>query len=147
MSQLVHLMRMHTALIALLFFMSGCATTPHFPVRIEYRAAPDQMVESPNSSCIQIVGFTHIHPSWENFDRTDLRWRKGIWSYNFRVPAGEHSFRIQDPDACGNGWLGTVVRHITINGKPVSRQVMVPGNANTYPGFAFTVDPAGNVKP
>ena len=120
-------------------------------VQFVYQAptSTDPTVAANFMGCVSGVGFTHIHPSWRNFDRIAL---DGVaadrWEIVFSdVPVGsEQRIRISDPNACDTDLNGASTDNVFANGVRLTRIVDTPGNG-IEPGLAFSADAAGVVTP
>ena len=120
-------------------------------VRFVYEASTstDPTVAANFMGCVSGVGFTHIHPSWRNFDRFALDVvAADRWEIVFSdVPVGsEQRLRISDPNACLTDLNGASTDNVFANGVRLTRIVDTPGNG-IEPGLAFSVDAAGVVTP
>lgn len=150
------------ALAAAVLLTAGCggATAPTSPtpgspstggaatVRFVYRAATTPRSDLP-ADCVQLVGHTHIHPSWRGFGRIDMtpigadRWEIAFAD----VPTGaRQSIRVSDGNACDENPTGAATRNVFANDVLLTEVVPTPGSG-TEPGLAFTVSADGRVTP
>ena len=147
--------------ILILMATSGCGDGDPLPtapspmratVRFEYRAATttNAAVAAAAPGCVNGVGRTHIHPSWRNFSVITMTASGDqLWAISFTdVPTGTRQrIRISDPNACVDNPTGAVTSmNVFANGTLLTEIVDTPGSG-TEPGFAFTVDAAGNITP
>lgn len=119
------------------------------PVEIVFLGVTAQRTDLPPSAqaCLDGVGVTHIHPSWQQFASIPMQAlppdRYAIPFTN--VPTGTRvSFRINDQNYCDQNPTGAVTRNVLVNGVPVAQNATTPGNG-AEPGFAFTLSPNGTV--
>lgn len=117
---------------------------PKVEVRFEYRASTevDEAVVAANRGCANIVGPTHIHPSWQNFRTVNLQANGAdLWARSFfDVPVGSARIRVSDANACDTDPNGAVTAPLIFaNGVLLTKIVETPGDGITEPGFLFTV--------
>lgn len=124
---------------------------PTTTVTFEYHAstAIDPTIIENFRSCAILVGHTHIHTSWHQFDATNFR-PKGdmLWAVTFdEVPLGLKRIRVSDANACPLHPTGAVEANVVYaNGVLLTRTTDTPGTG-IEPGFAFSVDEEGVVTP
>jgi hypothetical protein len=118
-------------------------------VRIVFQGSTSRRTDLPASAqdCVNGVGVTHIHPSWQNFaalpltpvppDRYEITFSNV--PVNTRV-----SFRVNDQNSCDENPTGAVTRHIFANEARLIQNATTPGNGDE-PGYAFAVSPSGTV--
>jgi hypothetical protein len=99
-------------------------------------------------ACLDGVGPTHIHPSWQDFAAIPMQSlppdRYVISLTN--VPVGRRvTFRINDQNYCDQNPTGAVTRNVTVNNMLLTQNATTPGNGDE-PGFAFTLSQNGNVS-
>lgn len=128
---------------------SGGAATA--TVRFTYRASTSPRTDLPPAAqeCVQLVGRTHIHPSWRGFARIDMTpVGADRWEISFSdVPTtARQSIRISDGNACDQNATGAATRNVFANDVLLVEVVPTPGSG-TEPGLAFTVAPDGRVTP
>lgn len=112
--------------------------------------ALDPDVAAAFPSCVDSVGATHLHPSWRDYQRFNMRANgPNEWRLPFSaVPAGTHRFRINDPNVCTENATGAVTVGIFANGVELTNVVDTPGGLlGTEPGLSFTVAADGTVTP
>ena len=120
-------------------------------VQFAYRAATaiDPQVRANFPGCVANVGSSHIHPSWQSFQRVNMT-AVGAdrWEITFsNVPVGmESRIRVSDPNACDSDPNGASTENVFANEVRLTRVVDTPGNG-TEPGLAFTVTADGTVTP
>lgn len=147
---------MRLAPAALILALAGCGSDDPEPavsrhtVVVEYRAStrPDEAVQAAHPSCVAEVMNTHMHPSWRSFSRDDMEPSEGRWTRTYRsVPAGGHSLRVDDPNACDRHPIGTVRDlRIYVNGVKLVTETTTPGTSGERPGFAFYLQSDGSVR-
>ena len=122
-------------------------------VRFEYMAATQTSQAVLDNfdlrGCIGLVGRTHIHASWHNFDLFNMRPRgPNLWVFEFEdVPDGPNAIRVSDPNACAENDTGAVTRFsVFANDTLLTQRVSTPGTG-IEPGFGFSVDADGIVYP
>ena len=145
------------ALFALLSFACGSEPDPsvtpreRLTVRFDYRAPTevDPQVIEDHPSCAQLVGLTHIHPSWRRYEVIALK-AEGpeLWTWTFDdVPLGENKIRVSDRNACTINATGAVTATVVYaNDVLLTKRVGTPGTG-TEPGFGFTLVEDGAVVP
>jgi hypothetical protein len=120
-------------------------------VRFVYRASTSPRTDLPPSTrdCVQLVGRTHIHPSWRDFARIDMtavdsdRWQIAFSD----VPTNaRQSIRVSDGNACDQNATGAATRNVFANDVLLVNVVPTPGSG-TEPGLAFSVASDGRVTP
>ncbi len=103
----------------------------------------------PDPNCTEIVGQTHIHPSWQGYTEVFLT---PFPPTEFRitlddVPVGnDNRIRISDGNECGVNPTGAQVENVFANGVLLTNVVDTPGNG-TEPGLSFSVTADGTVTP
>ena len=109
----------------------------------------DPAVRAAFPDCVNGVGRTHIHPSWQDFrlvafdaqppDRFTLTFTD--------VPVGtENRIRVSDPNACDTHVTGASTVGVFANNVVLTRIVDTPGSG-IEPGLAFQVSANGMVTP
>lgn len=109
----------------------------------------DPAVRAAFPNCVNGVGRTHIHPSWQGYrlvafdaqppDRFTLTFTD--------VPIGtENRIRVSDPNACDTHVTGASTVGVFANGVLLTRIVDTPGTG-IEPGLAFRVSAEGTVTP
>ena len=149
------LFRSILCLLALLEFLScsgsvslvGTTTT----VRFVYAAttALNPSVHQQFPKCVEGVGHTHIHPSWQNYARINMSaFLSDRWEISFTdVPVGpEQRIRISDPNTCATDPNGASTVNVRANDVLLTQVVDTPGNG-MEPGLAFRVAADGHVTP
>jgi hypothetical protein len=121
-------------------------------VRFEYRAstAVDEAVTAAHRGCAEIVGPTHIHPSWQDFRVVRLQAAgEDLWARTFfDVPVGSVKIRVSDANECDVDPLGAVTGpYIYANGTLLTKVVQTPGDGTPEPGFLLTVLEDSQVLP
>jgi hypothetical protein len=137
----------------------GCGgmTTPAGPgptiltVRFAYLAStsPRTDLTPDQQACARAVGQTHIHPSWRNFARIDMRpVGTDRWEISFDdAPVNVRlSIRVSDGNACTENATGAATRNVFANDVRLTEIVPTPGSG-TEPGLAFSVAADGRVTP
>ena len=121
-------------------------TTVDFVYVAPTTTSPD--VAAAHPGCVQGVGVTHLHPSWESYAARPMVAAGDRWTLRYgNVPVGvEHRFRINDPNGCVLNPTGAVTTNISANGVLLTRGVLTPGSGDE-PGLAFTVSSSGVVTP
>ncbi len=140
-----------TALMACSGGTSPTSPSAGATVEFDYRASTSVSPDlSPSmQACVNGVGRTHIHPSWRNFDRIDMRAvGTDLWQITFTdVPVAERlSIRVSDPNVCAENATGAATQNVFANDIHLVVVVPTPGTG-TEPGVAFTVDADGGVTP
>jgi hypothetical protein len=120
-------------------------------VRIDYRAATviDPQIQAEFPECIEMVGATHVHPSWKRFDAFALTASSSdLWTRTFDdVPIGFQRIRVSDQNACDTHRTGAVTDlAVEANGVLLINMVATPGSG-TEPGFGFAVAEDATVTP
>ena len=109
----------------------------------------DPDVAAAHAACVSGVGQTHIHPSWRNFSRINMR-AVGVerWEITFEdVPIDVlQSIRVSDPNVCADNATGASTQNISANAVLLANVVDTPGSG-IEPGLSFTVDANGQVTP
>ena len=142
---------------AALMACNDSGTSPTSPsaagatVRFDYRASTTVSPELPPSTqaCVSGVGRTHIHPSWQSFNRIDMQAvGSDLWQITFTdVPVAERlSIRVSDPNVCAENATGAATQNVFANDVPLVEVVPTPGTG-TEPGLALTVGTDGRVTP
>jgi hypothetical protein len=151
-------LRTSTVLVAIaasaIVSSSACDDSPTEPdppgtVRIVFLGPTARRTDLPGSAqgCINAVGMTHIHPSWQSFaaiplqpfppDRYEIRFED--------VPVDMRvSFRINDQNSCDENPTGAVTRNVFVNTTRLTQNTTTPGSGDE-PGYAFTVSSTGRV--
>lgn len=117
-------------------------------MRFVYRASTSPRAGLPQA-CVQLVGHTHIHPSWRGFARIDMTAvGSDRWEISFSdVPTNtRQSIRVSDGNACDENPTGAATRNVFANDVLLVDIVPTPGSG-TEPGLAFTVSSTGTVSP
>ncbi len=120
-------------------------------VEFVYRASTstDPDVAAAHAACVSGVGQTHIHPSWLNFSRIDMR-AVGVerWEITFDdVPIDVlQAIRISDPNVCADNPTGAATQDVSANAVLLTNIVDTPGSG-VEPGLSFTVDANRQVTP
>ncbi len=120
-------------------------------VEFVYQASTstDPDVAAAHAGCVSGVGQTHIHPSWLNFSRINMR-AVGAerWEITFEdVPTDMlQSIRISDPNVCAGNRTGAATQNVSANAVLLTNVVDTPGNG-VEPGLSFTVDASRQVTP
>ncbi len=120
-------------------------------VEFVYQASTniDPNVAAAHAACVTGVGQTHIHPSWLNFSRVDMR-AVGLarWEITFEnVPIDAlQSIRVSDPNVCADNPTGAATQNVSANAVLLTNVVDTPGNG-VEPGLSFTVDANRLVTP
>jgi hypothetical protein len=133
--------------------MSSTPTPPREKVTVtfEYRAPTmlDPMIREERLDCVLLVGETHIHLGWRNFEAVNLRQvPPDLFTITFDdVPVGGHRIRVSDGNACRLNITGAVTTlNVFANGVLLTRRVETPGSG-IEPGFGLSVDSDGSVTP
>ncbi|MCZ6916270.1 MAG: hypothetical protein O7I93_05805 [Gemmatimonadetes bacterium] len=111
-------------------------------VEFVYQASTsiDPDVVAAHSACAIGAGQTHIHPSWLNFSRINMR-AVGVdrWEITFRdVPIDVlQSIRISDPNVCADNPTGAATQNVSANAVLLTNVVDTPGSG-VEPGLSFT---------
>ena len=109
-------------------------------------------VRSAFPNCVQIVGPTHTHPSWREFNVvamravSDSRWELTMQD----VPPGQDLvIGVNDPNLCAaTNDHGRVFSGFTANGVALTRTATATwAHGDGGMGLAFTVDEDGSVTP
>jgi hypothetical protein len=151
---MIESMRILLAAAAAAALASACgdsADADFVAVRFEYRAptVTDGAIAFAYPACIQLVGRTHIHPSWQDFRLVFMTAEEpDLWTVSFQtVRPGRHSIRVSDPNACVENDTGAVTAHaVYANGTLLTRMVDTPGTG-IEPGFSLAVSLDGSVQP
>ena len=120
-------------------------------VEFVYQAATstDPDVAAAHAACVSGVGQTHIHPSWLNFSRINMR-AVGVerWEITFEdVPIDVlQSIRVSDPNVCADNRTGAATQNVSANAVLLTNVVDTPGSG-VEPGLSFTVDANRQVTP
>ena len=120
-------------------------------VEFVYQASTsiDPDVAAAHAACVGGVGQTHIHPSWLNFSRIDMR-AVGVerWEITFEnVPIDVlQSIRVSDPNVCADNPTGAATQNVSANAVILTNVVDTPGSG-VEPGLSFTVDANRQVTP
>ncbi|HLL53181.1 MAG TPA: hypothetical protein VK447_06540 [Myxococcaceae bacterium] len=130
--------------------LAGCGEpeqmmSPRATVTFVYKAATERNLAVPDCG----VGKTHIHPSWSNFEKVDLRANGPMeWDFTFsNVPVGVlHRIRVSDANYCDRDLNGATTENVFANGVRLTSVVLTPGNG-PEPGLSFLVLEDGTVKP
>jgi hypothetical protein len=163
-------MRGHTLFVIAALLAAGCGSTeratasptpltpaPTTPgaatatVRFVYRASTSPRTDLPPAAqeCVQLVGRTHIHPSWRGFARIDMTpVGADRWEISFSdVPTtARQSIRVSYGNACDQNATGAATHSVFANDVLLAEVVPTPGSG-TEPGLAFTVASEGRVSP
>ncbi len=149
-----------------LFFVLACGEEPaRFPasdpvtsgpqatvtVEFEYHAATARDVEVTSRAveCAALVGPTHIHTSWNDYEAKPLfKAGEELWKLTYDdVPVGQLRIRVSDANVCDENPTGAVTAHaVYANGVLLTGRVDTPGNG-IEPGFKLRTDARGNVTP
>ena len=127
------------------------ATAQVTVVEFVYQASTsiDPDVAAAHTACIAGVGQTHIHPSWLNFSRINMR-AVGVkrWEITFEdVPIDMlQSIRVSDPNVCADNPTGASTQNVSANAVLLTDVVDTPGSG-IEPGLSFTVDANRQVTP
>jgi len=147
-----------TALLLATSLLAGCSgdgsgpTSPRTTtVQFVYLSSTtvDPAVRAAFPSCVNAVGRTHIHPSWQDFrlvafdpqppDRFTLTFTD--------VPIdNENQIRVSDPNACDTHVTGASTVGVFANNVMLTRIVDTPGSG-IEPGLSFRVNANGTVTP
>ena len=127
-------------------------TTPDEPtatVRIVFAGSTARDTDMPSSAqaCLNGVGATHTHPSWQNFAAIPLQAvPPSRYEITFTdVPIGTRvSFRINDQNFCDENPTGAVTRNVFANDVQLIQNTTTPGSGDE-PGFAMTVSATGTI--
>jgi hypothetical protein len=123
---------------------------PTATVRIVFAGPTTRDSDLPASAqaCVNGVGATHTHPSWQNFAAIPLQ---AVPPSRYEitlndVPIGTRvSFRINDQNFCDENPTGAVTRNVFANDVQLVQNTTTPGNGDE-PGFALTVSASGAVS-
>jgi hypothetical protein len=154
-------MKSRVAAIALALGVTGCdessgpsrPTAPPGPgttvVRLVFLGPTARRNDLPASAlaCVNGVGATHTHPSWQSFAGIPLQpVPPDRYQTIFNdVPVNTRvSFRVNDQNWCDENPTGAVTRNIFVNDVRLIQNTTTPGNGDE-PGFAFTVSSNGTV--
>ena len=127
------------------------ATVQVTVVEFVYQASTsiDPDVAAAHTACVAGVGQTHIHPSWLNFSRINMR-AVGVerWEITFEdVPIDMlQSIRVSDPNVCADNPTGASTQNVSANAVLLTDVVDTPGSG-IEPGLSFTVDANRQVTP
>jgi hypothetical protein len=151
--------RVSLALIGVIATLAllGCEDTPVSPsqataatLRVVFVGPTARRSDLPASAaaCVNGVGATHIHPSWQNFAAIPLQPVPPL-RYEITlndVPIGTRvSFRINDQNSCDENPTGAVPRNVFANDVPLVQNATTPG-VGDEPGYALTVTASGAVS-
>jgi hypothetical protein len=119
-------------------------------VRIVFMGPTTRRTDLPSFAdpCLNGVGMTHIHPSWQSFAALPLQpVPPDRYEISFTdVPVDTRvSFRVNDQNACDENPTGAVTRNIFANDVRLVQNATTPGNGDE-PGFAFTVARGGAIR-
>jgi hypothetical protein len=122
---------------------------PTATVRIVFAGSTTRDSDLPASAqaCLNGVGPTHTHPSWQNFAAVPLQAvPPARYEITFTdVPIGTRvSFRINDQNFCDENATGAVTRNVFANDVQLVQNTTTPGSG-TEPGYAITVSASGAV--
>jgi hypothetical protein len=109
----------------------------------------DPQILEESAECAELVGFTHVHPSWERFEAFAFTAEGAeLWTLTFdAVPAGVLRIRVSDPNACDTHRTGAVTELVVeANGVLLTNIVGTPGTG-IEPGFRFELAADGTVTP
>ncbi len=141
-------------LVGALTCVSGDPTGPNAQVTVVefvYQASTsiDPDVATAHAACVVGVGQTHIHPSWLNFSRIDMR-AVGVdrWEITFEdVPIDAlQSIRVSDQNVCADNPPGAATQNVSAYAVLLTNVVDTPGNG-VEPGLSFRVDANRLVTP
>lgn len=149
-----------TALVLAPALLAGCSgdgggsgpTAPQTAtVQFVYHASTtvDPAVQAAFPGCVNGVGRTHIHPSWEGYRLVvfDPQPPDHFTITFTNVPIGtENRIRVSDPNACDTHVTGASTVGVFANNVALSRIVDTPGTG-IEPGLAFQVSANGTVTP
>ena len=118
-------------------------------VRIVFMGTTARRTDLPASAqaCVNGVGATHIHPSWQNFAAVVLQpVPPDRYEISFSdVPVNARvTFRINDQNWCDVNPTGAVLRNVLVNNVALIQNATTPGNGDE-PGFAFTLAADGTI--
>jgi hypothetical protein len=123
---------------------------PTVRVRFAYQGStePDLAVQRAHPQCADLVGETHIHPSWRNFRLFAFRQEGSRFALEFTdVPIDrELAVRVSDANVCDENPTGAATRGVYANNVRLERIVPTPGTG-PEPGLSFSVDADGVVTP
>ena len=119
-------------------------------VRIVFQGSTARRTDLPASAqdCVNGVGVTHIHPSWQSFAALPLTpVPPDRYEISFsNVPVNTRvSFRVNDQNSCDENPTGAVTRNILANEVRLIQNTTTPGNGDE-PGYAFAVSASGVVS-
>ena len=119
-------------------------------IRLVFQGPTARRLDLPASAqaCVDGVGATHTHPSWQDFAAIPLqpvppdRYQLTINDVpiNTRV-----SFRVNDQNSCDENPTGAVTRNVFVNDVRLIQNTTTPGNGDE-PGFALTISSNGTVS-
>lgn len=153
-------MRLRAAFVAALAIATLCCDesgSPSSPtsgslasVRIVFTGSTTRRTDLPASAlaCVNGVGVTHIHPSWESFAALPLQAvPPDRYEISFtNVPVNTRvSFRVNDQNSCDENPTGAVTRNIFANDVRLVQNTTTPGNGDE-PGYAFTIASNGTIS-
>ena len=121
-------------------------TTVEFVYMANTELDPAILISQPN--CVTLVGDTHIHTSWNNFDLVFLpAFPPSEFRLSFSdVPVGFNRIRVSDGNACIINSTGASTQNVFANGVLLTNVVDTPGSG-TEPGLSFDVTADGTVTP
>lgn len=146
-----------TLLVVLL--LSGCggggsdddAPPSGSTLTLVYRAstAQDPQVARDFPECVNLVGPTHVHLSWRNFERTLLT-ANGADEWNLTVSdvpvATDVRARISDANKCtASNTTGWSAENFFANGVALTPNTTLPDQDLTVPAYRFRVSAGGDV--
>jgi hypothetical protein len=119
-------------------------------IRIVFLGSTVRRSDLPPSAqaCVDGVGATHIHPSWQSFAGIPLQAvPPDRYEMTFGdVPIGTRvSFRINDQNSCDENTTGAVTRNVFGNDVRLAQNTTTPGNGDE-PGYALTVAANGAIS-
>lgn len=149
-----------TALVLASALLAGCSgdgdssgpTAPRTTtVQFVYLSSTtvDPAVRAAFPNCVNGVGQTHIHPSWQDFRLVPFNPQPpDRFTVTFTdVPIDtENRIRVSDPNACDTHVTGASTVGVFANNVLLTRIVDTPGTG-IEPGLAFQVSANGTVTP